>query len=228
MAAPFWVLMRDSAMLNTFVSERGQQVVEQSDSVRRLNLDQGVGRMRLVIDCDPGRKFEFVQSLALQIAPGLFEQRTKLECFDFESIAERVFHPIAIALFGNRSFLQIANAKNSQHGLVSSRKNVRAQNIERNNRERSGDFRQQIVAVPGAKGNDAMAELRKLNPTQPPVAKRGLRSADVFSKKDRNKTQMFDDVGNVERAKVIVRHEIEVGVDFVRIIGRQFRRHCRL
>ena len=110
----------------SFLSKRGQQIVKKTHPVGRLNLDQGVGRMGLVIDCDPGREFQLLQPSMLNLLPRLLEQRRKLKSFHFERVTQRVFNQGAIAHLGHGAPFHIAHPKNSEKGLVVARENVSA------------------------------------------------------------------------------------------------------
>src|SRR5437588_12656364 len=59
--------------VSAFLAQRSQQIVKKSNAVRRFNLNQRADGMRLVVDCDPGRKFQLVQSAIMNLAPRLFE-----------------------------------------------------------------------------------------------------------------------------------------------------------
>src|SRR5207253_9752934 len=82
--------------IRSFVSERGQQIVEKANPIGRLNLNQRVSRMRLVIDCDSGWEFQFLQPSMLDFVTGLLEQRRKLKRFHLERVPKRVFDRVAI------------------------------------------------------------------------------------------------------------------------------------
>ena len=50
--------------IGSFLPETGQQIVKEANPIWRLNLDQGVGGMRLVINRDMGWKIELLRELA--------------------------------------------------------------------------------------------------------------------------------------------------------------------
>src|ERR1043166_6450172 len=58
---------------------------------------------------------------------------------------------------GNCACIRVTNAKNVENETVSTRKNVRAQDINWNNRKRAGDFGQQLFTIPSAETDDAVS-----------------------------------------------------------------------
>src|SRR4030095_6871810 len=70
--------------VDAFLPEHSQQIVKKSNPVGRLDLDQRVNRVRFVVDCDCGWKFELVQAVIMNFASGLLQQWPKLESFNFQ------------------------------------------------------------------------------------------------------------------------------------------------
>src|SRR6266404_3189838 len=54
-----------------FASERREQIVKKPHAIGRFDLNQRVDRVRFVVDRDSGWKFQLVQSLIMNLAPGL-------------------------------------------------------------------------------------------------------------------------------------------------------------
>src|SRR5437879_6153937 len=123
----------------------------ETNAIRILNLNYCVSLMRLVIEGDPGREFQLLQALMLDLMARLLEQRRKLKGLNFERVTQRVFHLSAVLCLGHGLSFRIASTKNGQNGVVFARENVSAQDIEWNNRKRSRDFRQKMQTVPLAK-----------------------------------------------------------------------------
>src|SRR5437016_7129525 len=115
--------------------------------------------MRFVIDCNSGRKLQFLQPPMLDFATRLFQQWRKLKRLNFERLSQRVFHQGAVQCLRYRTPFHIAYAKNGENRVVFARKNVCAQNIQRNNRKRSRDLRQKMRTIPRAKRSDTVSDL---------------------------------------------------------------------
>ena len=71
----------------------------------------------------------------LNLVTRLLEQRRKLESVNQERVAQRFFHEVAIAPFGDCASFHVAHPKDGENAVVFARKNVCAQDIERNNRK---------------------------------------------------------------------------------------------
>src|SRR5207248_7552340 len=119
-------------------------------------------------------------------------------------------------------YFRIAHAKNAQNDVVSPRENVGAQDIDRNDRKRSGNFGQQLLPVPRPKTNEAVALLGESFPFDgrrqwlPPLA------GDVL-KKRAQQFEMLNDFWHIAATKIVVRHKIKMRLDFVGIIrGKSF------
>src|ERR1700675_3077366 len=97
----------------------------------------------------------------LNFLPRLFEQGRELKSFHFERTPQCIFDHCTIAHVGHSMSFHPADAKNYQNGMVFAREYVSAQNIERHNRKRSSDFREEVFPIPGAKTCDAVSQFGK-------------------------------------------------------------------
>src|SRR5207237_8438091 len=112
---------------------------------------------------------------------------------------------------------RIAHAKNAQNNVVSSRENIRAQDIDRHDRKRSGNFGQQLFVVPRPKTNEAVAVLGE---TFPFNSRRQwlLASASDILKEPAHHFELLDDFWHIAAAEKIVRLKINMFLDLVGII----------
>src|ERR1700681_2459526 len=113
MAAPSCVLMRESAV------ETGKKIVEQTEAVRRLDLDQRVVGMSLVIHGDASRKFDFLVDAMPALTPCFFHQRRKVEVHVLQRIPQSFFDELEIPLVGNGAVFRVANSKDIENDIVS-------------------------------------------------------------------------------------------------------------
>src|SRR5436305_10570934 len=133
------------------LAKRSQQIVKKSDPIGRFDLDQRVSWMRLVVDRDSDWEIEFVRPACLNFLPRLFEQRREFKVLHFKRAPDRVFNQCAITYVRHRMSLDVTNAKQAEHRVVFARENVGTDNIKWNHRKRTRDFREELLAVPGAK-----------------------------------------------------------------------------
>src|SRR6266550_5183744 len=72
-----------------------EHIIKQSDTVRGLKFNQGVSRMRLVVDRDPRGKFN-ADGRAKARALRLFDRWHEIEAFVLECAAQRLFYQLEI------------------------------------------------------------------------------------------------------------------------------------
>ena len=111
--------------------------------------------------------------------------------------------------------------------MIAAREHIRAQNVERNDRERSGDCRQQSVAIPGANAHDHVSTLGRRLPVHGRSERPCAVARNILEERP-NQPQIIDNVGHLQRPKVIVRHQLELSFDFVGIFGPEFLKDCGL
>src|SRR2546422_11250876 len=122
--------------------------------------------------------------------------------------------------------LCVANAKDIQNEAVTTRVNISAQNIDGNNRKRASYLCQQLSAIPAAEGDNAVPLFRECLPFDCRSQRRAT-SLVARLQKTPKQLQMRNNVADFESAEIIVRHKIKVRIDFLRVIRRQLRAHCR-
>src|SRR5437667_6241038 len=216
---------------NIFAIETAQDVVKQTDPVGGLNLNKRVRRMRLVVDGNARRKFNRWREMTA-LALRLFDQWQKIEALVFEGSSQGLLHQLEIARASDRASFRIAHTKNAKHHVVAARKNIGAQNVQWQNGERSGNFRQQTFTLPRAEGDNAVSLLwhnfpfdcwsqRKL-----PSVRRSesvlWRTGNIL-KKAPEQFQVLDNFGEIARAEIIIWHELKVRFDFAGVIRRKSR-----
>ena len=81
------------------------------------------------------RKLQLLGTSIMNFFPRFFQQRRKFKMLNFECAAQRLFNQFAIFRFGDSVPFHVADAENAEHGVIFARKNIRAQNVERDNRE---------------------------------------------------------------------------------------------
>ena len=117
---------------NVFLSKGRDQFVEQAESIRSLNLNEGVRWMRLVFNRDARRKIHAVATAFRNSVPSLIQQRSEIEILLCHRLAQNRFHVRLVPPIRDGAEFRIANAKDVEDDVISAGVNVRAQNIERN------------------------------------------------------------------------------------------------
>src|SRR5260370_37697973 len=125
---------------------------------------------------------------------------------------------LKVRLVGNRARSCVANSKNVENDVVSAGKNVRAQDINWDDRKRAGDFGQQLFAVPSAEADDAVTVLGKTFPVDR-RSQRLIAPEGYVLEKCAKKFKMPDNFGIDESAQLIVRHEVKMRFNFFPIIA---------
>src|SRR5580700_6190814 len=104
--------------------------------------------------------------------------------------------------------------------MILARKNISAQDVDGNDRKRTGNLRQQMRTIPGADREDSVSLLRKCIPRNY-RRQRTIASPRYILEKRSKQFEMHYDFRNSRGPEVIVRHEIEMRFDLVGIIAGQ-------
>src|SRR4051812_46318479 len=109
-----------------FASQAGKQIVEETETVPRLDLNQSVGRVRLVIDCNSRRKFHILCRTPQTLTPRFIDYGPEIKVLFLQGVPERFFHQIEVSLVGYGATFGVANMKNVENGVIPSSKSVHA------------------------------------------------------------------------------------------------------
>src|SRR5438128_4410213 len=111
---------------HTCAIEAGEKIIQQSEAVRRLDLNKRVSRMRFVVDRDAGGELDlWAESLACFFS-SLFDQRPELEPFVLECAAQSFFHRVELVLVRDCAAICVADAEDIEGNVVAARKDVGA------------------------------------------------------------------------------------------------------
>src|SRR2546423_11015911 len=97
---------------NILAIKAAEHIIKQSDTVRGLKFNQGVSRMRLVVDRDPRGKFN-ANGRAKARALRLFDRWHEIEAFVLECAAQRLFYQLEIGRTRNGARFRIASTENN-------------------------------------------------------------------------------------------------------------------
>ena len=120
----------------------------------------------------------------------------------------------------DRASFRVAHPKNAKYDVVAARKNVGAQNVQRNNGERSGNLCQQPFTLPRAESDDAVSLLWHNLPFDRCSQRRFSRVGNILEKRS-EQFQVLDNLRHISRAKIVIWHELKVRFDFVCVVRRK-------
>src|SRR5436190_21914563 len=130
---------------HAFFAESGKQLIKQSEAVRRLNLNECVSWMRLVLDGYASRKIHPSATGLLGDFPSRpIKKRRKIKAFVAERIPKRRFNEPVIAPVCHRVKFHVAHSKNVQHDVVAAGVNIGAQDIDWNDGKRACNFGEKL------------------------------------------------------------------------------------
>src|SRR5438067_1221476 len=113
----------------------------------------------------------------------------------------------------DRASFRVAHPKNAKYDVVAARKNVGAQNVQRNNGERSGNLCQQPFTLPRAESDDAVSLLWHNLPFDRCSQRRFSRVGNILEKRS-EQFQVLDNLRHISRAKIVIWHELKVRASF--------------
>src|SRR6266516_1146123 len=117
-------------------------MIEQTEAIRSLDVYERVSRMRLVIDGNASRKFDFLDVPTPALTRRSLDERQKIEVLMLERALQSLFDEFAVTLVGDGMSLRAAHSKDTQNDAISAGENICAQNINWNDRKRSSNFGQ--------------------------------------------------------------------------------------